>query len=105
MLKNPYNSVDFGDALYDVGHLVAELTTNILIGYRGIFDGIMEQACGDGRGIQLHVGQDQRYFQGMDQVRFARSAGLPFMVLEGEFIGFADDFEVVLRTIGGDFGQ
>src|SRR2546423_9705826 len=40
----------------------------------------------------------------MDQVRFAGSAGLPFMMFEREFVGFADDFEVVLGTIGGDFG-
>src|SRR5437660_8537261 len=40
----------------------------------------------------------------MDQVRFAGSAGLPFMVFEREFVGFTDDFEVVLGAIGGDFG-
>ena len=41
----------------------------------------------------------------MDQIRLARSADLPVMVLEREFVGFADDFQVVLGAIGGDFGQ
>ena len=49
------NPVDLGDALHNVGHLFAELATHIFIGNRSVFDGIVQQARCNGRGIQLHV--------------------------------------------------
>ena len=41
----------------------------------------------------------------MNKIRLARGTGLTVMVLQRKFVGFADDFQVVFRTVLGDFGQ
>src|SRR5580692_7398231 len=50
--------VDFGDAFNDVGNLIAEGLFNLFVGGGGVFNGIVQQAGGDGRGVELHLGQN-----------------------------------------------
>ena len=90
---------DLGDALDDVRDLLAKFLADVDDGDRGVFDGIVQQAGGDGDRVHLHLGQNQRHFERMHQIRLARGAGLAFMMLEGVVVGFLDDGEIVLRTV------
>ena len=99
------NFVDLGDALYDVGDLVAEAGFNFLAGRGRVFDGVMEQACGDGGRVHLHFGEDFGYFEGMNNVRLARGAHLALVVLDAEVPGFADEADVVIGAIGLDMAK
>ena len=49
--------VDLGDALDDVGDLLAKFLADIDDGDGSIFDRVMEQAGGDGDWVHLHLGQ------------------------------------------------
>ena len=68
---------DLGDAFDDVGDLLAEFALDLVDGDRGVFDHVMQQAGGDGRGVQTHLGQNRGHLQRMRQVRLARLARLP----------------------------
>ena len=94
------DGADLGDALDDVGDLLAELLADIDDGHRGIFHGVMQQAGGDGDRVHLHLGQNQRHFQGMDQVGLTGGAALPGMMFLGKLVGFADQFEIVVGPVG-----
>ena len=54
---------DLGDALDDVRHLVAEFLFDLLDGDGGVFDQVVQQAGGDGDGVQLHLRQHAGDFQ------------------------------------------
>ena len=82
---------DLGDALDDVRDLLAELGLDLVDGDRGVFDGIVQQAGDDGRGVQLHLRQDGGDLQRMHQVRLAGLARLAFVMFQGEFVGFLDE--------------
>jgi hypothetical protein len=94
--------VDFGDALDDVGDLLAEFGDDVFGGDRGVFDGVVEEAGGDGGGVELHLGEDEGDLQRMEDVGLAGGAELAVMVLEAELPGLADDVGVVGGTIGVD---
>ena len=96
---------DLGDALDDVRDLLAELGLDLVDGDRGVFDGVVQQAGGDGRGVELHLGQDGRDLQRMRQVGLARFARLAFVVLLGKFVGFFDGREVVGGAVGANLAQ
>ena len=91
---------DLGDAFDDVRDLLAEFLADVDDGDRGVFDGIVQQAGGNGDRIHLHLGQNQRHFKGMHQVRLTRGAGLAGMHLQGIVVGFLDDFQIVGRPVG-----
>ena len=94
--------VELGDAFDDVRDLLAEALFDLVGGDVGVFDGVVQQAGGDGGGVHLEFGEDQGDFERMDDVRFARGALLAFVLLEGERPGLADDLEVVGGAIGFD---
>ncbi len=72
----------------------------------GVFDGIVQQSGGDGGGIQLHLRQQNRDFQGMHEVGLAGCALLSAVMFEGEFVGAADDIKVIVGAVGaGDLQQ
>ena len=96
--RGKVNFADLGDALYDVRDLLAKFLANVNDGHRRIFHGIVQQPGRHRDGIHLHLGQHQRHFKRMHQIRLARSAALPFMMLEGIIVGFLDNGEIVLRT-------
>ena len=69
---------DLGDAFDDVGDLLAKLGVNLVDGDGGVFHRVVQQAGGDGGGVEAHLGQHGGYFQRMHQVRLARRASLAF---------------------------
>ena len=92
--------VDLGDALDDVGHLVAEVGFDLLAGGRSVFDGVVQQAGGDGCRVHLHFGQNFGDLKGMDDVGLAGGAHLALMMLDAELPGFADKVNVFTGAIG-----
>ena len=48
---------DLGDAFDDVGDLLAEFGLDLVDGDGGVFDRVVQQAGGDGRGVEPHLGQ------------------------------------------------
>ena len=97
--------VDFGDALDDVGDLVAKGGFDLLVGGGGVFDGIVEEAGGDGGGVHLHFGEDFSDLKGMDDVGLAGGAHLALMVLDAELPCFANEANVVTGAIGLDLAE
>ena len=73
---------DLGDALDDVRDLLAEFPADVVDGERGVFDGVVQQAGGDGGGVEAHFGQHGRDFQGMHEVGLARGAALALVMLQ-----------------------
>ena len=57
------DSADLGDAFDDVRDLFAEFLGDFNGGDRGVFDGIVQQAGGDGNGVHLHVGENVGDFE------------------------------------------
>jgi hypothetical protein len=98
-LAGKLNLVDLGDALDDVGNLLAELALQILAGDGRVFHRVVQQAGGDGGGVHLHLGEHGGDFQGMDEVGFARGAGLARVVALGEFVRLADQLKIVARPV------
>ena len=90
---------DLGDALDDVGDLFAEFLADFNAGDRGVFDGVVEEAGGDGDGIHFHVGENVADFERMHEVGLAGGAVLSGVVFLGEFVGFLDEVEVVVGTV------
>ena len=68
--------VDLGDALDDVGHLVAKLLGNLFVGGRRVFDRVVQQAGGNGGRVHLHLRQHLGNFKRMNDIRLAGGAHL-----------------------------
>ncbi len=97
--------VDLRDAVDDVRYLVAESGVDFLAGSGRVFDRIVEQAGGDGRRVKLHLGQDFRHFEGVNDVGLAGGAHLPGMMLDAEFPGFANEGNVFAEAVGLHLAQ
>ena len=95
--------VEFGDAFDDVGDLFAEAFFDLVGGDVGVFDGVVEQAGGDGGGVHLELGENEGDFERMDDVGFTGGALLAFVLLQAELPGLADDVEVVAGAVVMDF--
>ena len=91
---------DLGDAFDNVRDLLAKFFADIDDGDRGVFDGIVQQSGRDRDGIHFHFGEHQRHFQGVDEIRLARGAGLAIVMFQRVVVGFLDDGEIVLRAVG-----
>ena len=94
--------VELGDAFDDVRDLLAEALGDLAGGDVGVFDGVVQQAGGDGGGVHLELGEDLRDFQWMADVGLAGGAALAFVLLDGKRPGRADEVEVVGGAIGFD---
>ncbi len=68
----------------------------------GVFDGVVQQAGGDGGGVHLHLGEDLADFERMDDVGLAGGALLAFVLLDAELPGAADEVEVVVGAVAVD---
>ena len=90
----------FGDPVHDVGHFLAEKLLQLVHGGLGVLHGVVEQARGDGGGVQAHVGQDAGGFQGMGQVGFAGKAHLPGVGGGGKDVGLGDERLLLFIEVG-----
>jgi len=90
---------DLGYAFDDVGDLFAEFLADFNGGDRGVFDGVVEEAGGDGNGVHFHVGENVADFERMYEVGLAGSAVLSSVVFLGEFVGSFNEVEIVVGTV------
>ena len=72
---------DLGHALDNMGDLFAELLADIDNGDRSVFYRVVQEPSRDRYRVHLHLGQNQRYFQGMNEIRLSGSAALAFVML------------------------
>ena len=97
--------VDFGDALDDVSHLVAEAGFNLFAGGGRVFYRIVQQARGDGCRVHLHLRQHLGDFKGMNDVRLAGGAHLSLMMLRAEFPCLADQAYIFSGAVDLDVAE
>ena len=71
----------------------------------GVFDGVVQQAGGDGGGVHLELGEDLADFERVDDVGLAGGALLAFVLLHAEGPGAADEVEVVVGAVVVDGGE
>ena len=83
-----------------MSHLVAELGLNFLIGGGRVFNGVVQQAGGNGRRVHLHLRQHLGHFERMDDVGFAGGAHLAFMMPDTELPSLADQRDVFAGAVG-----
>ena len=105
LARGKIDLADLGDALDDVRDLLAEFRANVVDGDVGVFDGVVQQAGGDGGGIEPHLGQHGGDFQRMHQVGLARGAGLALVMAKGKIVRFLDQRKIVVGTVVADFAQ
>ena len=91
--------VELGNAIDDVGDLLAEALGDLRGGDIGIFDGVVEEAGGDGGGVHLEFGEDLRDLKGMDDVRLAGGALLAFVLFLRKGPGGTDKGLVVVGAV------
>ncbi len=96
---------DLGDALDDVGDLLAELSLDLFDGYGGVFYRVVQQAGDNGGGVEPHLRQQSGNLERMHQVRLSRLAVLSFVMFEGEFVGLFDQGLIVVGPVGADLAQ
>ena len=96
---------DLGHSFDDVGHLLAKLFADVDNGDRSVFDRVVQQTGGNGHRIHLHLRQNLRDSEGMNQIGFAGGAGLAGMMFLGELVGFAHQFQIVAGPVGAKSAQ
>mmetsp|Transcript_35687 Transcript_35687/g.114147 ORF Transcript_35687/g.114147 Transcript_35687/m.114147 type:complete len:283 (-) Transcript_35687:397-1245(-) len=86
---------DLGFALDDLPDVPSEALVEVLEGDVGIFDGVVEQAGGDGDDVRPQRRQEPGDFDGVDDVGLARLAELPRVRRVGHEQRVPDGREVV----------
>ena len=66
--RGEVNFADLGDALDDVGDLLAEFLADVDDGDGRVFDRIVKKTGGDGDRVHFHFGKNEGHFEGMDEV-------------------------------------
>jgi len=69
---------DLGHPVYKVVHVPAKLALQLRPGHDRVLQNVVEQRRGDRRRIELHVDEDFRHLQGMDEVGLSR---IPILTL------------------------
>ncbi len=93
-----------GDAVDAARHFFAELLAHLFDRDAGVFDDVVQQAGLHGHQVHAHVRQDVGHHDGMDHVRLAGIAHLPFVILAGEAKGFLERGQIVLGAVFADLG-
>ena len=91
---------DLGNAVYQLGNVLAELLRDFIFGYTGIFDNVMQDRCDQCCCIHAHFGEDARDRQRVKNVGLAGFALLALVFPCAELIGAADFPDLVFWKIG-----
>ena len=87
------------DHVRDIG---AEQLLDALDRRLRVLDDIVEQARGDRHHVELHVGEQVRDLERMDEVGLARMAHLSLVLEGGEHIGPPQELDVGVGVVGAD---
>ena len=94
--------LQLGQALDQRADIVAEQLVDLGAGRLGVLDGVVQQRGGDGRVVELEIGQDRRDFERMREIGIARGALLLAMRLHGVDIGAVEQGLVGVRIVAPD---
>ncbi|KAF5028716.1 hypothetical protein DSECCO2_656140 [anaerobic digester metagenome] len=95
------DEADFGDAVDDVGHFLAEELFQLVHGGLGVLHGVVEQARGDAGRVQAHVRQDAGRFQRVRQIGLAGQAHLSGVGRGGEHVGLGEQRLFLFGQVDG----
>ena len=91
-----HHPVQLGDAVDEVGHLLAELLAQSLDGVAGVLDGVVQQRGHQSGGVHAQFGQDVGDGQRVGDVRVAGMAQLGGVLLVGDLEGALQQLQVRL---------
>jgi len=91
-----------GDAIDQVGHVIAELRRDVLPGRASILDRVVQKRGDDGRIVQPHFREDRGDGDGMGEIGLAGMAVLPFVHPAAIVIGRADQLCIGAGVIVAD---
>ena len=86
-------------------HLGAEQLLDAFDRRQRIFDDVVEQAGGDGDGVQFHVREEVGDGEGMDEIRLAGVAHLAPVLEGGEHVRTPEQLDVGVRAVSADLFQ
>lgn len=95
--------LQLGDAVDEVGDLLAELLADLLEGHLGVLDRVVEEGGGQGRGLRAEFGEDEGDGERVGDVRLAALAELAPVGRLRQFVRPAQDGQVglgVVRAVG-----
>ena len=87
-----------GDALDDVRDLRAEQLLDAIDGRQRVLDDVVQQAGGDGHGVEAHVGEDVGHLERVHQVGLAGVAHLPLVLHRREDVRPPQQLDVGVRA-------
>ncbi len=85
-----FDAAQFGDAVDQHGHFLAELLFQFLGGYRRVLHHVVKEGGADGNGVQLEVGEDLGDTQGMRDILCPGNPLLPLVSSLSEAIRLFD---------------
>jgi hypothetical protein len=91
---------ELGDAVYEIGNLLAELFFDVLVGGVGVFDRVVKQGGHDCRHVELQLGQDSRHLEWMREIGVAGRPELFAMRPHGIDIGPVEQSFVCPGLVG-----
>ena len=92
--------VELGDAVDDLGDVVAEARRDLVLGDRRVFDDIVQDRADDRVGVEVQVGEDLGRGHRVRDVGFAAEALLALVRAGAELGGLADALDLVRRQVG-----
>ena len=93
---------ELGDPFDDVRHVGAEELADPLDRRLRVLDDVVEQAGGDGHDVELHVGEQVRDLERVDQVRLPGMADLSLVLERRENVGPPQQLDVGVGIGGPD---
>ena len=90
---------ELGDAVDEEGDLAAELALDVVRGRERVLDDVVEEAGADAGRVERELGDDPGDGGGVDEVRVAALALLPFVRLLAVVVGARDYLDVRSRVI------
>ena len=99
------DGAELGDAFDDVRHFRTEELLDALDRRERVLHHVVEQAGGDGDGVELHVGEKVGDGERMNEVRLAGMAHLSAVLERREDVRAAQELDVSVRAVRPDFFQ
>ena len=102
LARRELDRAELGHAFDHMGHVRPEELLNALDGRLRVFDDVVEEAGGDGHDVELHVGEEIRDLERVDEVRLPGVADLSLVLEGGEDVRPPEQLDVGLGVGGPD---
>ncbi len=95
-------AADFRGAFDQARDVRTKLHGNLFERNLCVFDDVVKQRGAERSDVELHVREKMRHFHRMRKIRLAGKARLRLVLLSGEIVGAAKEFEIVAGTVAAD---